>query len=70
MTDVPFLRLVHDKLGEGVEEVGEPMAVVSIILGNDEDYSVKVVKDHQVRIWDVFSRVGWIAKRERKDLVG
>ena len=70
MIDSPFLRLVHDKVGEGMEEVGDPMAVVSIILGDDGDYAVKVVKDHQVRIWDVFSRVGWIAKRERKDLAG
>lgn len=70
MTDAPFLRLVHDNLNAGVEEVEEPMAVVSIILGEGNDYSIKVVKDHEVRIWDVFSRVGWIAKRERKDLVG
>lgn len=80
MTDATLLTLVHDdhtirsiardQLNEGMEDVTDPVAVVTIVLGNDGDFALKSTSSSSICIWDVYSRVGWLVKRERKEIAG
>ena len=80
MADVPVLQLVHDdhsirgiardQLSDGLDDVADPVAVVTVVLGQDGDYALKSTSSTAIHIFDVYSRVGWLVKRERKDLVG
>lgn len=56
-------------LTEAVREVGDPCAVVIVVLGVDGEFSMRSVTDGRMKDFDRYSRAAAILDRERGRLL-
>lgn len=59
----------HAMLAEAFRVVGDPSAVVMVVLGADGQFAVRSVSNDKIQDFDKYSRAGAIIDRERLRLL-